>query len=105
MRSTLAAVGVGPPSGELRAAVRLRNCGSRHGTLPGEQGDDMDGDVAVVRRQPRVETGEISAAMVWDELTGEFEATVKVCQVVDGRAWLVSAQDEHSLPTAPILSR
>ena len=37
-----------------------------------------DGDVAVVRRQPRVETGEIAAAMVRDELTGEFEATVKV---------------------------
>lgn len=48
-----------------------------------------DGDVAVVRRQPRVETGEIAAAMVRDKLTGEFEATVKVYQVLDGHAWLV----------------
>ena len=48
-----------------------------------------DGDVAVVRRQPRVETGEIAAAMVRDESTGEFEATVKVYQVVDDHAWLV----------------
>jgi repressor LexA len=48
-----------------------------------------DGDVVVVRKQPRVEIGENAAAMIRDEVTGEFEATVKEYRVYDGHAWLI----------------
>jgi repressor LexA len=66
------------------------------------RGDSMidaginDGDVAVVRRQPRVETGEIAAAMVRDEVTGEFEATVKVYREYGGHAWLVPCNPAYT---------
>jgi repressor LexA len=59
------------------------------------RGDSMtgaginDGDIAVIRRQPRVEPGEKAAAMIRDEATGDFEATVKEYQVYNGHAWLV----------------
>lgn len=48
-----------------------------------------DGDVVVIRMQPRVETSENAAAMVRDEVTGEWEATVKEYRVCGGHAWLV----------------
>jgi repressor LexA len=59
------------------------------------RGDSMigaginDGDVTVIRKQPRVETGENAAAMIRDEVTGDFEATVKEYRVYDGHAWLI----------------
>jgi repressor LexA len=59
------------------------------------QGDSMigaginDGDVVVIRRQLRVETGENVAAMIRDQVTGDFEATVKEYRVYDGHAWLI----------------
>lgn len=59
------------------------------------RGDSMigaginNGDIVVIRRQPCVETGENAAAMTKDEVTGEFEATVKKYQVYDGHAWLI----------------
>jgi repressor LexA len=40
-------------------------------------------------KQPRVEIGENAAAMIRDEVTGDFEATVKEYRVYDGRTWLV----------------
>jgi repressor LexA len=59
------------------------------------RGDSMigaginDGDVVVIRKQPRVEVGENAAAMIRDEVTGEFEATVKEYRVYEGHAWLI----------------
>jgi repressor LexA len=59
------------------------------------RGDSMigaginDGDVVVIRKQPRVETGENAAAMIRDEVTGGFEATVKEYRAYDGHAWLI----------------
>ena len=48
-----------------------------------------DGDVVVIRKQSRVEIGENAAAMIRDEVTGDFEATVKEYRVYDGHTWLV----------------
>jgi repressor LexA len=48
-----------------------------------------DGDVVVIRKQPRVAIGENAAAMIRDEVTGEFEATVKEYRVYDGHTWLI----------------
>lgn len=75
-----------------------------HGDLIGlrVRGDSMigvginDGDVVVIRRQPRVETGEKAAAMIRDEMTGDFEATVKEYQVYDGHAWLMPHNPAYS---------
>ena len=59
------------------------------------RGDSMigaginDGDVVVIRQQPRVEIGEKAAAIIRDEVTGEFEATVKEYRVYDGHTWLI----------------
>ena len=59
------------------------------------RGDSMigaginDGDFVVIRKQPRVETGENAAAMIRDEVTGDFEATVKEYRVYGGHSWLV----------------
>ena len=47
------------------------------------------GDVVVIRKQCRVESGENAAAMIRDEVTGDFEATVKEYRVYDGHAWLM----------------
>jgi repressor LexA len=47
------------------------------------------GDVVVIRKQRRVEIGENAAAMIRDEVTGDFEATVKEYRVHDGHAWLM----------------
>jgi repressor LexA len=47
------------------------------------------GDVVVIRKQPRVEIGENAAAMIRDEVTGDFEATIKEYRVYDGHTWLI----------------
>ncbi|MGH3210346.1 MAG: transcriptional repressor LexA [Trebonia sp.] len=56
------------------------------------------GDVVVIRKQPRVEIGENAAAMIRDEVTGDFEATVKEYRVYDGHTWLMP----HNPAYAPI---
>jgi repressor LexA len=66
------------------------------------RGDSMigaginDGDVLVIRKQPRVEIGENAAAMIRDEVTGEFEATVKEYRVYDGHIWLIPRNPAYS---------
>lgn len=47
------------------------------------------GDVVVIRKQCRVEIGENAAAMIKDEVTGDFEATVKEYRAYDGHTWLM----------------
>jgi repressor LexA len=47
------------------------------------------GDVVVIRKQCRVESGENAAAMIRDEVTGDFEATVKEYRIYDGHNWLM----------------
>jgi repressor LexA len=47
------------------------------------------GDVVVIRKQCRVEIGENAAAMIRDEVTGDFEATVKEYRVYNGHIWLM----------------
>lgn len=56
------------------------------------------GDVVVIRKQCRVEIGENAAAMIRDEETGGFEATVKEYRVYDGYSWLIP----HSPAYPPI---
>ena len=59
------------------------------------RGDSMigaginDSDIVVIRKQPRVEIGENAAAMIRDEVTGDFEATVKEYRVYHGHTWLM----------------
>lgn len=66
------------------------------------RGDSMigagihDGDVVVVRRQPRVEIGENAAAMIRNEVTGDLEATVKQYRVYDGHVWLISRNPAYA---------
>jgi repressor LexA len=54
------------------------------------------GDVVVIRKQPRVEIGENAAAMIRDEVTGDFEATVKEYRVYDGHKWLMPHNPAYS---------
>lgn len=56
------------------------------------------GDVVVIRKQLRVEIGENAAAMIRDEVTGDFEVTVKEYRVCDGHIWLMP----HNSAYAPI---
>lgn len=59
------------------------------------KGDSMidsaiaDGDFVVVRRQVEASDGEIVAAMIQNEKSGDFEATVKTLKRVDGHVWLI----------------
>jgi repressor LexA len=58
------------------------------------QGDSMlyeailDGDWVVIRSQQNAEDGQIVAALVQNDVTGENEATVKILRRHKGRVWL-----------------
>jgi repressor LexA len=58
------------------------------------QGDSMlyeailDGDWVAIRSQPTAEDGQIVAALIRNETTGDDEATVKVLRRHKGRTWL-----------------
>jgi repressor LexA len=54
------------------------------------------GDVVVIRQQCRVEIGENAAAMIRDEVTGDFEATVKEYRVYNGHNWLMPRNRAYS---------
>lgn len=58
-----------------------------------------DGDWVVVRRESDVENGDIVAAMIESDVSGEGEATVKTFKVSDGHVWLIP----HNPAYAPIL--
>jgi repressor LexA len=47
------------------------------------------GDWVVIRRESDVENGDIVAAMIENESTGDTEATVKMFRRSDGHVWLV----------------
>jgi repressor LexA len=49
----------------------------------------IDGDLAVIRRQPTVENGEIAAAVIVSDVTGDPEVTLKTFRVSGGHAWLM----------------
>ena len=48
-----------------------------------------DGDWVVVRRETDIENGDIVAAMIESETSGDREATVKTFKRVDGHVWLI----------------
>ena len=48
-----------------------------------------DGDWVVVRRKSDIENGDIVAALIENETTGETEATVKTFKKRDGHVWLI----------------
>jgi repressor LexA len=48
-----------------------------------------DGDWVVVRRESDVENGDIVAAMLVSDTSGDSEATVKTFKKVDGHVWLI----------------
>ena len=56
------------------------------------------GDVVVIRKQPRVEIGENAAAMIRDEVTGDFEATIKE---ISGVTTVTPGSSRATLPTRP----
>jgi repressor LexA len=58
-----------------------------------------DGDWVVVRRESDIENGDIVAAMIESETSGDHEATVKTFKKVDGHVWLIP----HNPAYAPIL--
>ena len=59
-----------------------------------------DGDWVVVREQPDADSGDIVAAMLASDATGDYEATVKTLKKSGGHAWLVP----HNPAYAPILA-
>ncbi|HEX4093381.1 MAG TPA: transcriptional repressor LexA [Trebonia sp.] len=59
-----------------------------------------DGDWVVVRRESDVENGEIVAAMIRSESSGDEEATVKTFKRVDGHVWLIP----HNPVFSPMLA-
>jgi repressor LexA len=48
----------------------------------------LDGDWVAIRSQPTAADGEIVAALIRNETTGDDEATVKVLRRHRGRVWL-----------------
>jgi repressor LexA len=48
-----------------------------------------DGDWVVIRRESDIENGDIVAAMIENESSGDTEATVKMFRRSDGHVWLV----------------
>jgi repressor LexA len=48
-----------------------------------------DGDWVVVRRETDIENGDIVAAMLVNDTSGDSEATVKMFRRSDGHVWLV----------------
>jgi repressor LexA len=48
-----------------------------------------DGDWVVVREQPDADSGDIVAAMLANDATGDYEATVKTLRKSGGHAWLL----------------
>jgi repressor LexA len=55
-----------------------------------------DGDWVVVRRESDVENGDIVAAMVESDTSGDSEATVKTFKKVDGHVWLIPHNPAYS---------
>lgn len=49
----------------------------------------IDGDLAVIRRQPTVENGEIAAAVIVSDVTHDPEVTLKTFRLSGGHAWLM----------------
>jgi repressor LexA len=58
-----------------------------------------DGDWVVVRRESDVENGDIVAAMIESDTSGDEEATVKTFKMSDGHVWLIP----HNPAYTPIL--
>jgi repressor LexA len=58
-----------------------------------------DGDWVVIRRESDVENGDIVAAMIESDTSGDGEATVKTFKKSDGHVWLIP----HNPAYAPIL--
>ncbi len=59
-----------------------------------------DGDLVVVRKEADVTNGDIVAAMLENEATGEPEATVKTFKRADGHVWLIP----HNPAYSPIMA-
>ena len=59
-----------------------------------------DGDWVVVRRESDVENGDIVAAMLVSDTSGDSEATVKTFKKVDGHIWLIP----HNPAYAPMMA-
>ncbi len=55
-----------------------------------------DGDWVVVRRESDVENGDIVAAMLESDTSGDSEATVKTFKKVDGHVWLIPHNPAYS---------
>ena len=55
-----------------------------------------DGDWVVVRRESDVENGDIVAAMLVSDTSGDSEATVKTFKKVDGHIWLIPHNPAYS---------
>jgi repressor LexA len=49
----------------------------------------IDGDLAVIRRQPAVENGQIAAAVIVSDLTDDPEVTLKTFRLSGGHVWLM----------------
>lgn len=56
----------------------------------------VDGDLAVIRRQPTVENGEIAAAVIVSDMTGDREVTLKTFTRRDGHVWLMPQNPAHA---------
>jgi repressor LexA len=85
------------PAGEDEDAITLPRQLVGHGDLImlTVAGDSMigaaiaDGDWVVVRRKSDIENGDIVAALIVNETTGDSEATVKTFRKRDGQVWLM----------------
>jgi repressor LexA len=55
-----------------------------------------DGDWVVVRRESDVENGDIVAAMLESDTSGDSEATIKTFKKVDGHVWLIPHNPAYS---------
>jgi repressor LexA len=55
-----------------------------------------DGDWVVVRLESDVENGDIVAAMLESETSGDREATIKTFKKVDGHVWLIPHNPAYS---------
>lgn len=67
-----------------------------------------DGDLVVVRRQPDAENGAIVAAMIENETSLDYEATVKTLKRINGHLWLIPhnpAFDPFMADTAQIIGK
>jgi repressor LexA len=59
-----------------------------------------DGDLVVIRKETDVTNGDIVAAIIENEATGEPEATVKTFKKTDGHVWLIP----HNPAYSPIMA-